>query len=98
MNAEPTPAARRGFRLRCPRDGAALRAEVSRLCCPACRNAYPVVAGVPVLIADENSVFAIADYLEGPGYAGPSYGRAADGARGWRRRYRRLARALAFEL
>lgn len=95
MNAEPAPATRRGFRLRCPRDGAALRAEVNRLSCPACRTAYPVLGGVPVLIADEHSVFAIADYLDGQGYAGPSYGRATDGARGWRRRYRRLARALA---
>jgi SAM-dependent methyltransferase len=95
MNAEPAPATLRGFRLRCPRDRAALRPEAHLLRCPACRTAYPVVGGVPVLIADENSVFAIADYLDGPGYAGPSYGRDADGVRGWRRLYRRLARRLA---
>jgi SAM-dependent methyltransferase/uncharacterized protein YbaR (Trm112 family) len=95
MNADPAPAARRGFRLRCPRDHAALWPEVNGLRCPACGSRYPVVGGVPVLIADENSVFAIADYMEGAGYAGPSYGREGDAARGWRRGYRRLARWLA---
>lgn len=95
MNAEPAPATRRGFRLRCPRDHALLRGGAQALRCPACGTSYPVVDGVPVLIAEENSAFALADYMGGGGYAGPSYGREADPAQGWRRAYRRFARWLA---
>ncbi len=89
------PAQASGFALACPRDRAPLRAgPAGTLCCPACGAAYPVVNGVPVLLNDSASVFATADYLAGTGYAGPSYGGAADTARGPRLLWRRLARRL----
>lgn len=87
-------AQRLGFALRCPRDHAPLTEEAAGLRCGECGTRYPVVAGVPVLIDDAASVFAVADYAQAAGYAGPSYGRDADGAAGPRRLYHRLARWL----
>jgi uncharacterized protein YbaR (Trm112 family) len=42
--------------LACPECLGALRLEETRLLCAACRRAYPIVDGIPVLIAGrENS-------------------------------------------
>ncbi len=87
-------ARRLGFTLTCPRDGAPLTEGQAALHCGHCAARYPVVNGVPVLIDDASSVFAVADYVDSEGYAGPSYGREADGASGPRRLYHRLARWL----
>ena len=85
------PASLHGVKLCCPRDGAVLQ---DGLRCDVCGTVYPVVGGVPVLINDANSVFAVSDYLQGAGYVGPSYGRDGDGAGGLRRIWRRWARRL----
>lgn len=84
----------RGVPLACPRDRSPLRGEGEALRCHRCGTRFPVVQGVPVLINDEASVFAVADYLGAAGYGGASYGREADRAEGWRRSYRRFARML----
>ena len=89
-----SPAVLRGFRLACPKDRGALEAEGAALRCRTCGTLYPVVNGVPVLIDDERSVFAIEDYVGGAGYEGPSYGRDADRSGGLRRLYHRAARWL----
>lgn len=84
----------RGVPLVCPRDHEPLAAEGGALHCPRCRTAYPIRRGTPVLIRDENSVFAIADYGSDDAYEGAAYGREADRAGGLRRRYRRVMRWL----
>lgn len=84
----------RGIGLQCPRDGAALEAGDSQLRCPRCARSFPQVAGVPILINDDASAFAVADYLGQGGYEGAAYGRQADRAGGLRRGYRRLMRWL----
>lgn len=55
--------------LRCPACGGHLIPSPTGLDCDsaACRRQYPVVDGVPVLIDDENSVFAISDVVSGKG-------------------------------
>jgi len=72
----------------CPKDRGALLAYDKILKCRLCGSVFPVVGDVPILINDENSVFAVADYVESAGYEGASY------ARDWDRvgRARRLAR------
>lgn len=60
--------------LRCPKDRGALAENGESLRCGHCGAAYPVVGGVPILINDASSVFAIGDYLDGAGYEGNSYG------------------------
>lgn len=85
----------RGFTLACPIDrGRLVNDGPAWLRCSECGTKYPIVSGVPVLINDANSAFAVADYLGGPGYAGASYGRDADRALGLRRLGRRIARRL----
>jgi len=89
----------RGIALHCPRDHAPLLAEEGQLRCPVCGTVYPVVGGIPVLIHDGQSAFAIEDYLAGSSdgatsYEGAAYGREADRAGGLRRGYRRMARWL----
>lgn len=84
----------RSVALTCPRCRSALLDDAGSCRCARCDQAYPVVRGVPVLINDQNSVFAVADYLDGSGYEGASYGREADTVAGWRRAARRLARRL----
>lgn len=89
------PAARlRGAPLACPRDRGLLEEVAEGLRCTRCGMTYPVVGGVPVLINDDNSAFAIADYTGGAGYSGASYGRAADRTGGLRRRLRAFFRRL----
>ena len=60
----------------CPRCRSALLAssDASHLACSgaACGRAFPVVDGTPVLINDENSVFAIADFTKSRKSAGIS--------------------------
>jgi SAM-dependent methyltransferase len=95
LAAMDTGATVKGFALSCPHDGARLLAEGDgRLRCAACGTVYPIVGGVPVLIRDGTSVFAVSDYTGGGGYGGASYGRAADSSSGLRRLWRRLARRL----
>ena len=84
----------RGIALHCPRDHTALLAGEESLRCPRCGHGFPVIGGIPVLIHDGASVFAIADYLGGGSYEGAAYGRQADRAGGLRRAWRRLARRL----
>lgn len=84
-----------GFQFRCPADGGILDTARQALACRACGVVYPVVNGVPVLIRDSHSVFAIADYETARAYTGASYGRSADRNSGARRAWRRLARSLS---
>ncbi|EHM02568.1 methyltransferase domain protein [Acetobacteraceae bacterium AT-5844] len=64
--------------------------------CAGCGATFPVVRGVPVLLNEQNSVFRIADYTGGGAYEGASgYAGSADNSGGWRRAYRRFARALS---
>ncbi|MGG5886971.1 methyltransferase domain-containing protein [Falsiroseomonas sp. HC035] len=91
---DPGRASLRGIALHCPRDGTPLRTEAANLRCPVCGTAFPVVRGIPVLIHDERSVFAIADYAGAEAYTGAAYGRDADATGGARRQYRRLMRWL----
>jgi SAM-dependent methyltransferase len=74
----------------CPRDRGILVSKDDHLTCAACGTLYPIIGGVPVIIDDENSVFAVQDYVELGGYGGASYGTASDRVAGWRRRYRSL--------
>lgn len=85
---------RRGFTLTCPHDAETLRDDSASLVCGACGRSYPVVGGVPVLIRDGVSAFAVADYVSAEGYEGASYGRVADRNSGLRRHARRWARRL----
>ena len=78
----------------CPKDRASLLQGADALECTKCGTRFPIVNGVPVLINDENSVFAIADYEIESGYMGASYGRAADRTSGLRRRARRMVHRL----
>jgi SAM-dependent methyltransferase len=66
------------------------------LTCPACSRTYPSVNGVPVLINDANSVFAIADYLTvESAYGGASaYSGHLDRRTGLRQIYRRMMRRV----
>jgi SAM-dependent methyltransferase len=75
--------------------GAALDHVEAGLACSACARRYPIVRGVPILINDDNSVFAIADYARGNAYGGASYGEAVDTQTGLRRRYRRIVHWLS---
>jgi SAM-dependent methyltransferase len=73
------------WRFVCPRDHGALCRSGESLICACCGTAYPVIAGVPVLINDDNSVFSVSDYIGSTGYWGPSHGRSDDATRGLRR-------------
>ena len=50
--------------LRCPATGAPLRREGSELVTEDGKRRYPVVGGVPVLIAEERSLFRLADFTD----------------------------------
>jgi SAM-dependent methyltransferase len=78
----------------CPRDRANLLQGADALECTKCGTRFPIVNGVPVLINDENSVFAVADYTIESGYAGASYGYPADRTPGMRRSFRRIVQRL----
>ncbi|HVC63433.1 MAG TPA: methyltransferase domain-containing protein [Acetobacteraceae bacterium] len=83
------------WQFRCPRDHGSLEKRDDLLICANCGTAYPIISGVPVLINDANSVFAVADYAESAGYWGASYGQASDTTRGVRRVVRRSFHWLA---
>jgi hypothetical protein len=98
----PSPASDRAGRvdipvaLWCPACHAGTLAEEGDgLACHSCGQRYPVVRGVPVLINDRNSVFAIADYCGDQSYEGNAYGTGDDGTHGLRRLYRRVAHWLS---
>lgn len=75
--------------------GAELLHGTAHLSCPACSKSYPVVDGVPVLINDENSVFAVSDYLKVDSYAGASYGSTSEKASGLKLAYRKFAHSIS---
>src|SRR5437016_5784723 len=54
-------------RLACPRCKSALRTTLASVSCSdqRCGREYPVIDGVPILIVDENSVFAVEDFVQG---------------------------------
>lgn len=74
--------------------GAALALRDRDSVCAACSTSFPIVNGVPVLINDANSVFAVSDYQQAGSYEGANYGSDSDSVRGMRRLYRRAAHAL----
>ena len=102
-SAEPDPRPSPPFRptLVCPRDKGPLTSEVSGLQCARCGLVFPLVNGVPILINDANSVFAIADYIGKAGYEGASYGRdwapgsGTTARKTFKQRFQRLFRRLA---
>jgi len=51
-------------RLRCPACAGGLDPIAQQLVCRQCSRPYPVVRGVPILIAEEKSLFDLADYTE----------------------------------
>jgi SAM-dependent methyltransferase len=94
LNPVPPTAPPTGFV--CPRDHAALTHENETLVCASCQTRYPIIAGVPVLLHEDNSLFRIADYLGDHAYRGASdFGGTLDQTRGARRRYRDIVAWLA---
>ena len=81
--------------IRCPCDAKArLQRQDASLQCtgPGCEKSFPIVHGVPILINDANSVFAVSDYLKHQGYEGAAYTNAAAvGGSLLHRSYRRFA-------
>jgi SAM-dependent methyltransferase/uncharacterized protein YbaR (Trm112 family) len=73
----------------CPKDKQALLRDDKSLGCPLCGASYPILRGIPVLIDDDNSVFAVSDYADDP-YGGDDYGRRQDKSSGVRRLYHRV--------
>jgi len=82
--------------LACPVCHAPLDRDGAEPECRSCGRRFPVVAGVPILLNEENSVFRAADYLGGEGYRGASgYAGSMDRTGGLRRLYRRFATGLS---
>jgi SAM-dependent methyltransferase len=94
VSERPGGASIRGIALVCPRDRTPLVDGDTWLACPHCGTRFPRVRGVPVLINDANSVFAVCDYLGNDSYEGAAYGRADDQASGWRRMAHRVVYRL----
>ena len=65
------------------------------LVCPACSSSFPVVQGLPILINNANSVFAIEDYAASNAFEGASYGSTYDSVSGLRGLYRKLVHRLS---
>ncbi len=65
--------------------------------CASCRQHYPAVDGIPILLNEQNSVFRIADYLRPESaYGGASaYAGSQDKRTGLRQLYRRIMFQLA---
>ncbi|MEX2631231.1 MAG: methyltransferase domain-containing protein [Tistlia sp.] len=61
------------------------------LVCASCGTPYPIVRGIPVLINDDNSVFAVSDYESSEVYRGDGYGTSTDSASKLRSAYHRFA-------
>jgi SAM-dependent methyltransferase len=85
-----TPVAVRHYCPHCHR--APLAARHAAYHCGSCGRSYPVVNGVPILINDENSVFAVADYLDTCPVASNSKRSKATGLRAV---YLRVAHAIS---
>lgn len=81
--------------LRCPRCFGALLSQESQLRCVTGEHFYPIVNGVPILIADEKSVFTTENFTGEHSYAGASHGSTSDRSSGLRRTYRRLMHRLS---
>lgn len=77
---------------RCP---CAAHSELARgdgnYVCSRCNLQFPLVNGIPILLDESNSVFAINDYLGGSSYQGASHDHSATG---FRQFYRQFARAI----
>ena len=67
----------------CPKDKSPLKPAGDDLWCAHCETRFPVIRGIPILINDENSVFAISDYTDNP-YGGAEYGSTHDKTPGLR--------------
>lgn len=78
----------------CPKDRGSLLERDGALECVACGHVFPIVRGVPILINDANSVFAIADYTQSSGYQGASYGTEWDSVGRIRKLVRKLFKKL----
>jgi SAM-dependent methyltransferase len=93
----PVATTSRGIPFMCPHDrGALLRtAAGDALVCRACARRFPLLRGIPILINDDQSVFQVADYVQGRSYGGANYGNEGDAATGLRHLYRRTAVAIA---
>ena len=79
----------------CPKDRGELFARENSLECQSCGGVFPLVRGVPILINDDNSVFAVADYVDTLGYEGASYAREWDRVGRARRLVRKIFKDLA---
>src|ERR1700687_606502 len=91
IGAETLPGELNALSMICPIDQGPLTSAETELTCQKCGMVFPTVDGIPILIDDENSVFARADYQSIGGYIGVNF--VAE-ARGLRRFYHRFARAL----
>ncbi len=93
MTDHPTQAKPRPF---CPVcHAAALAPAGEALRCPSCGHEFPRVDGVPILINDANSVFAIADYRRRATPSSPIYGGKFDAGTSLRGLYRRATYRLS---
>lgn len=80
----------------CPIDQTPLQRELASLYCVQCKNSFPIINGIPILINEKNSVFRIGDYVIGESYGGASeYSGSLDDKGGLRRLYRNLAACLS---
>lgn len=82
-------------RVCCPRCRSGLSRNGDALICATCKASYPVVRNIPILLADERSLFSVADYVGADAYAGASYGTDSDKSSGLRRAYRRFTHMLS---
>lgn len=78
----------------CCHRGALVR-EKQTLICPSCCGVFPLVDGVPILLNDSNSVFAISDYLRQDSYDGANYGSQNEKTSGARCIYRKFAHYIS---
>lgn len=59
----------------CPACKSSLRERGSQLACTSCKEVYPIVDGIPVLLNEANSLFPINDYVERKASYFPGLGR-----------------------
>ena len=93
-HSDVSPVSERLKRFWCPRcHEGPLADSATTLICNACGAEYPLFDGTPVLINDDNSVFAIADFSAVKSYIGASYGSAPSGSL-FRRAFRKVIVSL----